>query len=34
MAILSEIKSHSDVIDYFKELPSYNKPTKKTKLNA
>ena len=25
MAILSEIKSHSDVIDYFKELPFYNK---------
>ena len=26
MAILSEIKSHSNVIDYFKELPFYNKP--------
>ena len=26
MAILSKIKSHSDVIDYFKELPFYNKP--------
>ena len=26
MTILSEIKSHSNVIDYFKELPSYNKP--------
>ena len=26
MAILSEIKSHSDVRDYFKELPFYNKP--------
>ena len=26
MAILSEIKSHSDVINYFKELPFYNKP--------
>ena len=25
-AILSKIKSHSDVIDYFKELPFYNKP--------
>ena len=25
MAILSKIKSHSDVIDYFKELPFYNK---------
>ena len=26
MAILSKIKSHSDVINYFKELPFYNKP--------
>ena len=26
MAILSKIKSHSDVIDYFKELLFYNKP--------
>ena len=32
MAILSKIKSHSDVIDYFKELPFYNKPIKKTKV--
>ena len=32
MAILSEIKSHSDVIDYFKELPFYNKPIKKPKV--
>ena len=29
MAILSEIKSHSDVINYFKELPFYNKPIEK-----
>ena len=29
MATLSEIKSNSDVIDYFKELPFYNKPIKK-----
>ena len=29
MAILSEIKSHSNVINYFKELPFYNKPIKK-----
>ena len=29
MAILSKIKSHSDVINYFKELPFYNKPIKK-----
>ena len=26
MAILSKLKSHSDVINYFKELPFYNKP--------
>ena len=29
MAILSKIKSYSDVIDYFKELPFCNKPIKK-----
>ena len=29
MAVLSKIKSHSDVIDYFKELPFCNKPIKK-----
>ena len=32
MTILSEIKSHSDVIDYFKELPFYNKPIEKPKV--
>ena len=26
MAILSKFKSHSDANNYFKELPSYNKP--------
>ena len=26
---MSKIKSHSDVIDYFKELPFYNKPIEK-----
>ena len=26
MATLSKFKSHSDVINYFKELPFYNKP--------
>ena len=26
MAILSKTKSHSDAIEYFKELPFYNKP--------
>ena len=29
MAILSKIKSHSDVINYFKKLPFYNKPIKR-----
>ena len=29
MAILSRIKFHSDIIDYFKELPFYNKPTER-----
>ena len=26
---MSKIKFHSDVIDYFKELPLYNKPIEK-----
>ena len=29
MTVLSETKSHSVVIDYFKELPFYNKPIEK-----
>ena len=29
MEVLSEIKSHSSVIHYFKELPFYNKPIKR-----
>ena len=32
MAVLSKIKSYSDVVDYFKELPFYNKPIKKPKV--
>ena len=32
MTILSKIKSHSDTVDYFKELPIYNKPIKKPKV--
>ena len=32
MAILSKIKSHSDAVDYFKELPFYSKPIKKPKV--
>ena len=29
MTILSKLKPHSDTLDYFKELPFYNKPIKK-----
>ena len=29
MAALSKIKLRSNVVDYFKELPFYNKPMKK-----
>ena len=32
MRILSKIKPHSDAVDYFKELPFYNKPIKKQKV--
>ena len=32
MIILSKFKSHSDAVDYFKELPFYNKPIKKPKV--
>ena len=32
--VLSKIKSHSDVIHYFKELPFYNKPIKKPKVKS
>ena len=31
MAVLSKNKSHSDAVDYFKELPFYNKPIEKPK---
>ena len=33
MAILSKIKSYSDAVDHFKELPFYNKPIEKLKVN-
>ena len=26
MTVLSKVKSHSNVVDYFKELTFYNKP--------
>ena len=32
MAALSKIKSHFNAVDYFKELPFYNKPIKKKKV--
>ena len=32
MAVLSKIKAHSNAVDYFKELPFYNKPIKKPKV--
>ena len=32
MAVLSKVKSHSDAVDYFKELPFYNKPIEKPKV--
>ena len=32
MAVLSKIKSHSDAVDYFKELPFDNKPIEKPKV--
>ena len=32
MAVLSKIKPHFDTVDYFKELPFYNKPIKKPKV--
>ena len=32
MTVLSKIKSHSDVVDNFKELPFYNKPIEKPKV--
>ena len=32
MIVLSKIKSHSDAVDYFKELPFHNKPIEKPKV--
>ena len=34
MEVLSKIKSHSDALEDFKELPFYNKLIKNQKLNA
>ena len=32
MTVLKKIKSHTDVVDYFKELPLYNKYIEKPKI--
>ena len=32
IAVLSKMKPHSDALDYFKELPFYNKPIEKPKV--
>ena len=32
MALLSKIKLHSDAVNFFKELPFYNKPIEKPKV--
>ena len=34
MAVLPTIKSHPSVVDYFNELPFYNKPIKKPKIKS
>ena len=34
MAVKEKIKSHPDVVDYFKELPFYNRQIKKQRLNT
>ena len=32
MAVLPKIKSHPSVVDYFKQIPFYNKPIEKSKI--
>ena len=32
MTLKKKVKSHPDVVDYFKELPLYNKHIKKQKI--
>ena len=34
MAVLSKIKSHSDALNYFKEIPFYNIPFYKHRSNS
>ena len=33
MIALKKVKSHSDVVDYFKELPFYSKDIEKPKIH-
>ena len=32
MAVLKKVKSHADVVDYFKKLSFYNKQIEKSKI--
>ena len=32
MTVKEKVKSHPDLVDYFKEFPFYNKHVKKTKI--
>ena len=34
MAVRSKIKAHFDAMDFFKELPFYNKPIEKPKVKS
>ena len=34
MVVFSKIKSHSDAVNYLKELPVYNKPIQKPKVKC
>ena len=34
MTVREKVKSHPGAVDYFKELPFYNKQLKNQKLNA
>ena len=34
MAVLKKVKSHPNVVDYFKEIPFYNKPIEKPKIKC
>ena len=34
MTVLKKIKSHPDVVDYFKELPFYNRHIEKPKIKC